>query len=194
VNDGERRLVFAEAEWSARRTSGATVLLAKTELRGSAGRTGGDDWTRGSVLLAAAAGSGTTGLRLEGSFGASGGDTPAWERFSAGGVPVALFDAALLPQRTPMPGLPVGTLVGDRMLTGRATLLLGGYAPFLWAANSEGSRSGWYRVLGIENTMAFPAMPLMGTPRASLTGGVLYPLDEPFRKQLRAYLVVGFRP
>jgi Tol biopolymer transport system component len=194
ADDGGRRLVFGEAEWSTRRTSGASVLVAKMELRGSAGRTGGDDWTRGGVLLTAAAGSGTTGLRLEGSFGASGGDTPAWERFSVGGAPVTLFDAGLLPQRIPMPGLPVGTLVGDRMLAGRATLLLGGYAPFLWAASPDGGRSGWYRVLGIENTMAFPAVPLMGTPRASLTGGVLYPLDEPFRKQLRAYLAVGFRP
>jgi Tol biopolymer transport system component len=188
---GERLLAFADAGWRRSRTAGARYLRGVVDLHGATGQTLGTHWSRGVARVEVESGSPGSGLTLTASHGVIGADAPRWERFSLGGASPVLFSPVLLSQRAALAGLPVGTLEGDRLTTTRATLRVGAFSPFFFAAHAG---DGWYRVVGTETTFAVPRIPSMTIPSAQVTGGVLLPLDEPFRREPRLYLSIGFRP
>lgn len=194
TNEGDRQLGFLRAEWETHRGLGTGFLAAQASVDGAVGRTGGADWSRGMFELGFALGIEDRALRFDAAYGVAGDDAPAWEQFSVGGSAATLFNPGLLAQRLAMPGLPVGTLRSDRILTTRAALQMVALSPFFWAAQAGNRDSDWYRVLGIEASHALRANALRGLPGIHLAVGVVYPLDEPMQQELRGYMLIGIRP
>jgi hypothetical protein len=152
------------------------------------------DWTR--LVASASLGFGQRGTGLQGdvTYGRTNRNAPLWEQFAVGGLRPTFFDPAVLPQRIPMPALPVGVVSGPELLVARATLTLGSFSPYFWSASTDGVRGDWYRAIGIDNSLNLDAFPLLRLPGVRLTSGVLYPLDEPLRHRVRAYFNLGYRP
>jgi hypothetical protein len=175
------------------RFGGRTMLLPAASIHGSIGRTGGSDWQRTVFAARVAVRSGGLSIAAQGSHGILKGDAPTFEAFSAGGATPLLFEPHLLPQRHPLPAVPVGSIRGERLSTVRVSAGTGILSPFLWAGRTP-DHDEWYRVVGIERAVADGPAPLVRMPRARALGGLAYPLDEPFRHRWRAYLSVEFRP
>lgn len=188
-----RRLGFVELATRAR-FGGHAYLAPSLRLHSSLGQTAGADWRRAVVEARLAAGRGATAAALEARYGVLVGDSTVFELFALGGSTAPLLDAALLAQRLPQPALPLGTLAGRRIATLRASATLGGLEPYLWMARTDEEPHGWYRVLGAERSLELGPAPLARLPRVALTAGVGYPLDEPLRHRLQAYLSVRYRP
>jgi hypothetical protein len=195
-NDGgQRRLAWGQYRAAARLSGDNNrYLAASLGGNGSVGTTGGADWTR--LVASASLGFGQRGSGLQGdvTYGRANQDAPLWEQFAVGGLRPTFFDPAVISQRIPLPALPVGVVSGRELLVTQATLTLGGFSPFFWAASTNGVGGDWYRAIGIDNSLNMESFPLVRLPGIRLTGGVLYPLDEPFRRELRAYFYLGYRP
>ena len=158
------------------------------------GTTRGADWTRLIASAGLRVGQRGTGLQGDVTYGRTNRDAPLWDQFAVCGLLPTFFDPAVVSQRIPMPALPVGVVSGRELLTTQATLTLGGFSPYFWAASTDGVKGDWYRAIGVENSFNLESFPLVRLPGIRLTGGVLYPLDEPFRHEVRAYFNVGYRP
>lgn len=140
-------------------------------------------------------------------IGSVAGAMPATEWFSLGGMPSPLVDADILTQRVTMPVLPTGVATGDDLLTYRLSIP-GALSPYLWAGGFEhesavftdgvptGTRTryDWHRVIGVDATLAVPAIPLAGTPAARARFGVGESLDAPLRHRVQAYITLVFDP
>jgi hypothetical protein len=189
-----RRLVFAEwAGGFAERAEQATFALSAT-VQGAAGVTDRVDWQRAVGTLAIRVGMGTQALSAAVTYGETSRGAPEYERLIVGGAPPPLFDPALLSQRLTHPGLPLGYAGGRRALAVRGGATLLGLEPYLWIVSAGEDLVRWQRVIGTEQTLAIPALPLVFLPSTILQAGVAYSLDEPVRHQTRAYLVLRFRP
>lgn len=193
--DGTRALAFAEASLRALVTPGGWRFSGAVGLDGAAGSTAGERWTRGTASLAIAAGRGSGQLRAETTIGGTGGDRPGWETFAAGGVISPLVDPSLLSQRLPLPAVPVGYVLGERIWTVKLQARgRGGLAPFWWAATAGEELGDWKRVVGIEWVLDRDAIPYLGLPASRFEAGVARVLDEPLRKETRGWLSLSFHP
>jgi Tol biopolymer transport system component len=189
----ERRFVFADAE-AAVRLGGRSYVRPSLELHASAGRTAGGDWRRGLVRAGVGMGRGAFGLGTEVTYGAVNGDIDAFESFVVGGAEPLVFNPLVLPQRFTLPSVPLGTLAGNRLLAVEARASLGLLQAFFLAASPDGDARDWYRVVGAHRSATIGPAPLARLPAVRITGGVGYPLDEPYRHRLQAYLLLGFQP
>jgi hypothetical protein len=188
-----RQLAFVEAGAFAH--FGARAYLRPAlDLHGSLGQTDGQSWRRAIATAQLQAGRGALGIGTAATFGAVGGEDIPFETFMVGGGIPLVFREVLLPQRLPLPAVPLGTLGGRQILALRARLLLGGFEPFFWAGSTDHGFREWYRVAGAEQTLLVGPMPLARLPQLHLTAGLGYPLDEPYRHRLQGYIVAGFRP
>ncbi|CAN5829290.1 hypothetical protein BH23GEM3_BH23GEM3_03340 [soil metagenome] len=189
-----RQFAFAELGTAARLGTRFT-LRPSALLHVSAGRTMGEDWQRWTVATRMGVGRRGELLVFEGSYGAlTGAAPPVFEEFTAGGAVPLLFNPVILPQRIPIPAVPLGVLSGARMATVRASAALGSLQPYFLAARANDGLHRWYRVVGAEQTLIAGPVPLARLPEIRLIAGFGYPLDEPLRHRPRGYLSLGYRP
>jgi hypothetical protein len=194
--DGTRALAYGEASARALATPGNWRLVGGAELHASAGSTpGGEDWKRALAGLSFSAGRTRAALRVETVHGWISDDAPEWETFAAGGVLSPLVDPSLLPQRLPLPAVPLGYVAGERIWTvrieGRTSA---GVTPFWWAGTAGDELGDWKRVWGIEWRLTRDAIPYLGLPASRIEAGAARILDEPLRHETRGWLSVSFRP
>ncbi|HET6363318.1 MAG TPA: hypothetical protein VFH11_14875, partial [Gemmatimonadota bacterium] len=194
--DGTRALAYAETSARALATPGRWRLVGGAEIHGSAGSTpGGEDWKRALAGLSFSAGRTRAALRVESAHGWISDDAPEWETFAAGGVLSPLVDPSLLPQRLPLPAVPLGYVAGERIWTvrieGRTSA---GVVPFWWAGTAGDELGDWKRVWGIEWRLTRDAIPYLGLPASRLEAGIARILDEPLRHETRGWLSLSFRP
>jgi hypothetical protein len=93
-----------------------------------------------------------------------------------------------------MPALPLGVVAGHEVATFRISTAIGGVAPYLFGASAGGEFRNWYRVAGAETMLNVPSSPFLNMPGVNLVIGAAYPLDEPFRHNLRVYSSLVYRP
>jgi Tol biopolymer transport system component len=191
---GSRTLAFAEATGAWTVSRGTTSLAMTATANGSAGRTLGAGWTRG--IGTAAARVRFSGLNARGAvtYGAVSSGAPAWERFVVGGGRAELFDAALTPQRVPMPLARMGVVRGRELLTWRASTDLNGVTPYVAGASGDAGHRTWYRIVGVEAAFGTPPLNLLRLPAVHVVAGVGEPLTAPDRHKLRVYGGVSYRP
>lgn len=191
-----RTLAFGEVAVRGRRLRDGQTTSSVVGVQGTLGRTGDASWRRlvasTSLLFATRRG----GVRASATYGELSGNIVPFELLAAGGTRPPLADPALLAQRLAMPALPVATIAGPRIVTGRVSLV-GGSAlePYFWVANaSRGFEGDWYRVVGLERTFDAPTSALLRVPGVRATAGVAYTLDAPERHEVRAYAGVSYHP
>ncbi|HEX8245221.1 MAG TPA: hypothetical protein VF541_17040, partial [Longimicrobium sp.] len=189
-----RTLAFAEAQGGLTRSRGGQSLSLAAGLHGSAGRTGGQAWTRG--VAAAAAAVRTFGLNARGqvTYGRVSADAPQWERFVVGGARQQLFDDGILSQRIALPAARFGVVRGAELLSYRLSTELGWLTPYLAGVSADEGFDSWYRVAGVETSLDTPALNVLRIPSVRLVAGAGYPLDAPDRHKLRLYTTVTSRP
>jgi hypothetical protein len=191
---GARTLGFARYAVSDGRRSGSGYAAGSLAFGGAAGRTGGEDWVRGTVTAAFGAGLGMMGIRAEGTLGRVSGGAPAWERFALGGTPSLLGDEAVLSQRVAMPALRWGALEGEELLTYRLSTTFGGVTPYFWGGTTDPGWDRWLRVAGVELATSFPGLRAAAMPGARLLAGVAYGLDGTYENDVTAYFGVSYAP
>lgn len=193
-----RRVGWGSVGVTGRRRWLATDIAARASLHGDVGR-------HGDIAIAHAVTS--AGVRVDlpvlpaaqvivlHARDASGAGAGAFERIAVGGAPSVLLDPALLPQRIPMPVLPVGTRVGTRATVARAEVLYGVFSPYIWTARvHDSAHSAWHRIAGLEARFSSSAIPVVTLPRAEAIGGVGYSLDAPFLRRATVYANIAYRP
>ncbi|HZF66772.1 MAG TPA: hypothetical protein VEZ47_01905, partial [Gemmatirosa sp.] len=192
---GTRALGFAELGARLAGAQGTRTLALSLDAHGSTGRTHDAGWRRGVARAHVAGGASRFGIALDGLLGATSAGAPAWEQFALGGNDPGLVDDAVLSQRIALPALPAATQVGPRVAVARAALTTRGLEPYVaWAQAGDDFRGRWQRVLGVESHVATPFVPFARAPRARLTLGVGYSLDEPIRERVRGYFRVAYLP
>lgn len=192
TGDADRQLAFAEGAFTATRTRGTSAAGAALRLHGTAGRTGGEAWRRGVASATLSWTSRRFSLRGDALLGRTADDAPTWERFTVGGAAPRLVSPSLLSQRVALPGLPLGAVRGAEATLLRVSTRVGGVAPFYAAANDGGRE--WQRLVGVEAGDEIARIPLIGLPAIRFLAGAAYALDEPYRRQVRAWVSVTFRP
>lgn len=155
---------------------------------------GARTFTRALASLAVAVGESDRGLRVEGLAGYTNADAAHFEQFAVGGTSPAFADDATLTQWVAMPVLPFGALRSNRIASYRLAVGSSTLSPYYWAGSAGAGFDDWMRVVGAEGRAAVPTLPLLRLPAAEATAGVGYSLDEPWRKRLRAYLTLRYRP
>jgi hypothetical protein len=130
-------------------------------------------------------------------YAATTGDAPLYERMSLGGNTPALVDRLLFTQRVTMPVLPSGIAVGSSALAYRVNVNTQPLGAYFWSGSTAPNSSRfakWNRVIGLEGSQSFAAIPVAGVPTARIVYGAGESLDEPFRRQIRGYLSVVINP
>lgn len=155
---------------------------------------GARPFTRALASLALAVGASDRALRVEGLAGYASPRAAQFERFAVGGTPPAFADDATLTQWIAMPVLPFGALRSDRIASYRLSVGSATLSSYYWAASAGAGSDPWMRVVGAEGRAAVPALPILRLPAAEASAGVGYSLDDPWRKRLRAYLTLRYRP
>ncbi len=209
----QARVAGAEA-WHPRSLGFATVtgyLLQRADRRvtsqllaihGATGRTSGeattgatlDGWSRGLVTLTLVGGTTDQHLHLSGRYGQARGGGPLVEQFVVGGAAPSFVTGRTLEQWIPMPALPFGAKRGDRIATYRAAIAGGTYEPYFWSGSAGRALDDWMRVVGIDANLSLPSLPIVRMPAARGQLGVGYSLDDPWKKKVRAYFSVAYRP
>ena len=197
VEDGgsaARTLAFAEAQAASTRSRGGQSLQLAAAVNGSAGRTGGETWTRGVGTAAATVR--TFGLNAHGqvTYGRVSAGAPRWERFVAGGARQQLFDDGVLSQRIPLPAARFGVVRGSELLSYRLSTDLARLTPYLAGVSADAGFDAWYRVAGVETSLDTPPLNVLRIPSVRLVAGAGYPLDAPDRHKLRVYATMTYRP
>lgn len=200
--DRARSLGFASIGANAARRGDVHFAELSVALQGTRGTSGDASraslpFTRGianaAITLGSTANGETTSLRVDGSYGIVG-DGSSFEQFVAGGSVPSFIDTTTVEQWIPMPVLPYGALRGRRYAAYR--LSLGGdlLSPYLWAGAAGDSLTRWMRVVGIDGSVAIPPLPFVRLPGSTVTAGVGYSIDDPWRKKTRAYFSLRYRP
>ena len=173
--------------------SGDYRLDMSLSSHGSRGATGGLGWWR--VLGAAAAGLSTPfgGGRIDATLGGGDGGGP-FERFAIGGWPSPFVDGPVLSQRIPMPALPAGYAIGERVATVRGSLALGPLRPYYWLGSTADGLDDWARVAGVDLDFTVDPFPAFALPAITGRAGAAYSWDSPFRHRVGFYLGVTYRP
>jgi hypothetical protein len=180
-------------------SSGSRTLAGRGSVHAAAGETAEQRWAR--VLLSArmVAGPRAYPLIAATTFGKTTAPTPgelgrAFEQFVVGGSELPYVDPVYVSQFIPLPGVPLGFARGRHL--GAVRLSVGGSAfePFIsWTAAGD-RLEHWQRVLGIERAMTIGSYGFARLPEVRLRGGASYSVDEPFRRKLRGWVSVIFRP
>ena len=196
--DEPRRLGFLAARAGRAFALGPSSLGVAVGGSASAGETARAAWRRAlaaASLAVHSAGRGPTG-ELRVMAGAQGGGPAGggFERFMVGGEAPPLFDPAVMSQQIAMPALPAGSVVGRRVLAGRASAELAGLTLYAWGARAGQPTGGWQRVIGIEQEVDTDPIPLLRVPGLHALVGVGYTLDERPRRRLRLYGMTTLRP
>ncbi|MGH7663624.1 MAG: TolB family protein [Gemmatimonadaceae bacterium] len=181
---GGTAALFVREPWSAHLSLAAS---------GALGGTGENDWWRTTGVAELRLRHRARGIDIALEGGLTPDDVPVFERFVVGGTPAPLVDRAILTQRVEVPAVPLGVLSGRSIVTGRVSLAGGLLHPYLWVARMDGEGS-WYRVIGSEARFRFPALPTFRLPGAEIVAGIGQSLDEPFRKRVRGYISIVYRP
>ncbi|HUF30570.1 MAG TPA: hypothetical protein VMM77_07870, partial [Gemmatimonadaceae bacterium] len=174
-----RALGFAEVWGQVTLRGGTRALALGAVLHGSAGQTGGASWQRGLGTVAMHATAGARVLRASLTGGTLGGDAPAFESFTIGGVVNPLVDDAVLSQRISHPAIPLGTTSGTEVIAWRVATRLSGWELYLWNASALGWRNEQHRVVGVERELANLRLPIINIPGVTATAGAAYSIDAP---------------
>ena len=168
--------------------AGAARWLAFTELGWSASRFRNGRRTTGSLSIHSAAGErdrtdirrfiatgSITSTEIPFAFTAQAGmsHTDALsERFTLGGTPPLMLPAGVLSQFVAQPALSP-FFVGERLETYKLSVPFGMARVYGWAgrAYDDTNQSPLERVLGVEGSASFAAIPVLGTPAARITVG-----------------------
>jgi hypothetical protein len=162
----------------------------------SKGETGGDTWTRirytASLVLgqrlSVEASRGTVDAPDAGEFGRE------FEQFTVGGGATPFIDPSVLSQRIALPAVPVGFGFGSRFEMLRATMRIGMFRPYaMWIAAAD-SITDHQRIVGVEEEFDIGAIGFARLPSTRVRLGVGYSLDQPFRRKVRPYVSVVYRP
>jgi hypothetical protein len=193
-----RALGYAELHWSFRQRYGEVRLSQLLAAHADAGGIGGEQFVRGVMSAALAAGGSLPlgGVHGAVTYGEIGGTSDPFERFVVGGATSPLVDDAVLPQRLAMPALPTGTASGDRLLAFRIALPSGPLSPYYWGASTADRGepfARWHRVVGAELRLGSEAIPLVALPDVQLVAGYGRSLDPPYRRGNRIYATLTYR-
>jgi len=191
---GPRWVGFASWDGTFLATIKTVTTSARISLTGAAGRTDGEEWSRGTVALTLAASRGPMGLELSGSYGHADHASPAFELFAIGGTPPPFFETALYGQRIVMPALPAGLTTGNKMATVAAALPILGVRPYFWAGTTAASLNDWQEVAGLESGIATDGIWFARLPGLRVLGGAGYAMNGVWKYKTRVYLSVTFRP
>lgn len=190
-----RLLGLGELHVALRQTPGAWRVGQRLSLHGSAGRTGGADWTRWLASASFDVGGRNRSLGLSGSLGGTDAPARSGELFGIGGAEPLIVDPGLLSQRIAMPALPPAFLRGDHVWTARAELR--GFLPataFYWTGDARGDGVDRYAVAGAEVALDAPAVPYVRLPAVQARFGVGRTLEEPQDNRWRLWAILGYRP
>jgi hypothetical protein len=179
---GDERYVIERVSFSASRVASPDSLGMRRS------------FTRGMVTGSISAGTQAGSARAEGSYGVVSYGASAFERFSVGGSPPSYVDEATFSQWVPMPALPFGTLRGRKFASYRFAVGDETFSPFFWAATAGDSLRRWIRVVGVDGRLAVQPIPVIRLPAAEVRAGAGYTLDDPWRKRLRAWMSLRYRP
>jgi hypothetical protein len=163
------------------------------------GSTAGDPWNRSMTSASITFAAGGRYLRGDAVHGNAARAEPgesgaAFEYFVVGGTGSPYMDRAYLSQRITLPSVPTGYAAGRRVGLYRVAAGQGGFEPyFVWVAAGD-SLSGWKRVAGLEQTLAFPSLGFARLPAVRIRLGAGYSFDEPFEYRTRGYASVTYRP
>ena len=196
---GRRNLGFGELRGALRQqgeTRFASQQLGVRVARGASTDPAGAAraFTRTLTSIGLAAGESERALRVEGLAGYTNRDAAPFEQFAVGGTSPAFVDDATLTQWVPMPALPFGALRSHRIAAYRVSLGSAALSSYYWGGSAGGEFDRWMRVVGAEGRVGLPTLPLLRLPAAEAMAGVGYSLDDPWRKRLRAYLTLRYRP
>ena len=193
-----RLLGFAELAGDARQSGDRARASEAFAVNVATGSTGGDGYERLLATLAfRSGGPGLLPIDLSGAYGRVSAGAPAFEQFVVGGLSPTIVDPSLLTQRMTMGALPLGIATGNRLVTFRASTSVAGISPFYWGASTRlgaGRFATWHRVVGAELSIDQTPVSVLGVPGATVTAGIGYSLDDPFRHETRGYLTVSLRP
>jgi hypothetical protein len=178
---GDERYVIERVSFSASRVASPDSLGMRRS------------FTRGMVTGSIGAGTQAGSARAEGSYGVVSYGASAFERFSVGGSPPSYVDEATFSQWVPMPALPFGTLRGRKFASYRFAVGDETFSPFFWAAAGDSLRR-WIHVVGVDGRLAVQPIPVIRLPAAEVRAGAGYTLDDPWRKRLRAWMSLRYRP
>lgn len=200
LGEEQRQLAYATLGGSYRFSHKRSYAGVRWSGHGDMGTTFGQEWKRALLGAGVFAGGQEGGIALDATWGRAY-DAPQLEEFTVGGVQPPFFDASVMPQIVPVPGLPSAFAAGSRVATWR--LSLGGdlFEPFLLGI-AAGERlpalrhayDGFYKIVGFETDLQVPSISLIRSPGARVQAGVSYTLDEPLKKRLRVYGGVSYRP
>lgn len=151
-------------------------------------------FTRSIASASLAIGTPAGAVRAEGAYGITSYGTDAFERFTVGGSSPSYVDDATLSQWVAMPALPFATLRGRKFASYRVALGDEAFSPFFWAGTAGDDPHRWIRVLGVEGRLAVQPIPVIRLPAAEVRAGTGYTLDDPWRKRLRAWMSLRYRP
>jgi hypothetical protein len=193
---GEAARALGFAEWAGQLTlrRGTKVLALGATLHASAGQTGGASWRRGLGTVAVTAAAGGRAIRASLSGGALGGEAPAFEAFTVGGIANPLIDDAVLSQRLSHPALPLGITSGTEVMVWRVATDFAGSEVYLSNASALGWRNEQHRLVGIERSLANFRLPIINIPGVAAMAGAAYSIDAPFRREFRVYGGVTITP
>jgi hypothetical protein len=190
--DGDRGFGYVDAAYTLR---GGSTRSVSVYGHASAGRTGGQPWSRQMVGVESVLGLGPLRLRVDGQVGVTAADAPAFEQFALGGTANPLVSDALLPQRITMPGLAQATALGPRMRLVRAAVPLGPFEAYSVAydvgANTGGRLS---QLVGVESRTLTTMVPHGRIPALEVTTGVARHLSSISTDRTTFYTTIRLRP
>jgi hypothetical protein len=169
----------------------APSLTAQVGVTAAAGRTGDDAWQRVTTRATIGWRAHTLALRagwVDQSLGQ--------ERFVVGGQSAPLGDELVLGERLAAPLLPVGTIVGTRILGARVATPAGPL-PGVFAFEAIGTaprRDALVRTVAWEASLDTPRLSLVAFPALRLDWGVGVVLDAPLRRRVTGHLGVRVQP
>ena len=193
-DDATRVLGFAELRGQLALRSGTRLLGLGAVAHGAAGRTGDASWRRGLATVAVVASAGRRVLRASVTAGVAGGELPAFEAFTVGGVANPFVGDGVLTHRVDHPALPLGVTSGTEVLAWRVATRFAGADLYLWNASARGWRTEQHRVVGLERSLAESRVPIIDVPGIEARAGIAYSIDAPFRRELRVYGRLGIAP
>lgn len=192
-----RALGFVNANANLVQRRERLFLSQRVELHGASGQSAAGrngHWMRGVAGLELVAGTPRQNVELEGHYGEVGRDALPGEQFVVGGATPSFVTGRTLEQWVAMPVLPFGAMRGSRYASYRVALGGGAFEPYLWSGAAGRTLDDWMRVAGLDANVAVPPLPILRMPAARAQLGVGYSLDDPWKKKLRAYLSVAYRP
>jgi hypothetical protein len=198
-DDFDRALASLDARATFRRFRGKSGILLSGALAGSAGRTGGEDWSQVLVTARATGGVGPARLSLSGSLGETAGSPTRFDLFSIGGAGSSLLPAGLDRNRIESPALPHFTQVGEKLERLRAELAGSGlpvllYGERLRAWDGGAARPDPLEILGAE-LRAESLLPAELARSIEIYLGVArIKGDSPRFRSTRGYAGLIFRP